>query len=70
MKTTFSYFQGMFKNPAPSNYYFKKQNQKYYEYELYTNASKNNNSALGSNKATICNYLEYSIHSYTNSVLF
>ena len=26
MKTTFSYFPGMFKNPAPAKYYLKKQN--------------------------------------------
>ena len=31
MKTTFSYFPGMYENPAPAKYYFKKQNQKYYE---------------------------------------
>ena len=31
MKTTFSYFPGMFENPAQAKYYFKKQNQKYYE---------------------------------------
>ena len=32
MKTTFSYFPGMFENPAPAKYYLKKkQNQKYYE---------------------------------------
>ena len=24
-KTTFSYFPGMFENPAPANYYFKKK---------------------------------------------
>ena len=54
MNTTFSYFPGMLKNPAPPKYYFKKQNQNNYEYELYTNASKN----------------KYSIYSYTNSVLF
>ena len=29
MKTTFSYFPGMFENPAPAKY--KKKNQKYYE---------------------------------------
>ena len=26
MKKTFSYFPGMFENPAPVKYYFKKQN--------------------------------------------
>ena len=31
MKTTFSYFPGMFENPAPAKINFKKQNQKYYE---------------------------------------
>jgi len=31
MKTTFSYFPGMFVNPAPAKYYLKKKNQKYYE---------------------------------------
>ena len=31
MKTTFSYFPGMFKNLPPVKYYLKKQNQKYYE---------------------------------------
>ena len=31
MKTTFSYFPGMFENPAPGKYNFKKQNQKYYK---------------------------------------
>ena len=32
MKTTFSYFQGMFENPAPAKIIFKKKlNQKYYE---------------------------------------
>ena len=31
MKTTFSYFPGMFENPAPAKTIFKKQNQKYYE---------------------------------------
>ena len=31
MKTTFSFFPGMFENPAKKKYYFKKQNQKYYE---------------------------------------
>ena len=31
MKTTFSYFPGMFENPAPAKYYLKKLNQKYYE---------------------------------------
>ena len=31
MKTTFSYFPGMYENPAPAKYYFKKQNQNYYE---------------------------------------
>ena len=30
MKTTFSYFPGMFENPDPKKYYFFK-NQKYYE---------------------------------------
>jgi len=30
MKTTFSYFLGMFENPAPEKHYLKK-NQKYYE---------------------------------------
>ena len=39
LKTTFSYFPGMFENPAPGKYYSKKQNQKY---KLYTYASKNN----------------------------
>ena len=39
MKTTSSYFQGMFENPAPAKYYFKKQNQDSYEIKLYTNAS-------------------------------
>ena len=29
MKTTFSYFPGMFENPAPAKYYLKKQNQNY-----------------------------------------
>ena len=27
MKTTFSYFSGMFENPATAKYYLKKQNQ-------------------------------------------
>jgi len=31
MKTTFSYFPGMFENPAPAKINLKKQNQKYYE---------------------------------------
>ena len=32
MKTTFSYFPGMFENPTPAKIIFKKkQNQKYYE---------------------------------------
>ena len=31
MKPTFSYFPGMFENPAPAKYYFKKQNQNYCE---------------------------------------
>ena len=32
MKATFSYFPGMFENPAPVKIIFKKnQNQKYYE---------------------------------------
>ena len=31
MKTTISYFSEMFENPAPAEYYLKKQNQKYYE---------------------------------------
>ena len=31
MKTAFSYFPGMFENPAPGKYHLKKQNQKYYE---------------------------------------
>jgi len=31
MKTTFSYFPGMFKNQAPAKIILKKQNQKYYE---------------------------------------
>ena len=38
MKTTFSYFPGMFENPIPAvktscklNFIFKEQNQKYYE---------------------------------------
>ena len=26
MKTTFSYFPGIFENPAPAQYYFKKPN--------------------------------------------
>ena len=30
MKTTFSYFPGMYENPAPAKIIFKK-NQKYYE---------------------------------------
>ena len=41
MKTTLSYFQGMFENPAPAKnkiINLKKQNQKYYvKYYLYTN---------------------------------
>ena len=28
MKTTFSYFPGMFENPAPAKYYFKKTKSK------------------------------------------
>jgi len=31
MKTTFSYFPGMFENSAPAKYYLIKLNQKYYE---------------------------------------
>jgi len=31
MKTTFSFFPGMFENLEPAKYYFKKENQKYYE---------------------------------------
>ena len=31
MKTTFSYFPGMFENPAPAKCYLKKQNRKYIE---------------------------------------
>ena len=31
MKTTFSYFPGMFENPAPVKFNLKKQNKKYYE---------------------------------------
>ena len=31
MKTTFSYFPGMFGNPAPAKIILKKQNQKYCE---------------------------------------
>jgi len=40
MKTTFSFFPGMFENPAPAKIIKIKQNQKYYE--ILTNASKNN----------------------------
>ena len=40
MKTTFSYFPGMFQNPVPAKYYLKKQNKKIVI--LSTNASKNN----------------------------
>ena len=40
-KTTFSYFPGMFENPAPTKLF--KKNQKYYEIStIFTNASKNN----------------------------
>jgi len=31
MKTTFSYFPGMFENPTPAKIIFKETNQKYYE---------------------------------------
>ena len=31
MKTTFSYFPGMFENPASAKINLKKQNKKYYE---------------------------------------
>ena len=31
MKTTFSYFPGMFENKLKAKYYLKKQNQNYYE---------------------------------------
>jgi len=31
MKTTLSYFPGIFENPASAQYYLKQQNQKYYE---------------------------------------
>ena len=37
MKTTLSYFPGMFENPAQAKYYLKKENN--YEM-LYKNASK------------------------------
>ena len=35
MKTTFSYFPGMYENPAPAKYYFKKNNQKYEILTIY-----------------------------------
>jgi len=41
MKTTFSYFPGMFKNPAPAECYLKKIIN-IMKYLLYTNSSKNN----------------------------
>ena len=31
MKTTFSFFPGMYENPSPAKYYLKKQNQNYNE---------------------------------------
>ena len=31
MKTTFSYFPGMFENPTPVKIFLKTQNLKYYE---------------------------------------
>ena len=46
-KNDIPYFLGIFENPAPVKYGFKKQNKKIFwniniTYQYYTNASKNN----------------------------
>ena len=42
MKTTFSYFPGMFENLATEKYLYKNEIKNITKYELYTNVAKDN----------------------------
>ena len=50
MKTTFSYFQGMFENPAPAKIIFKRQNQNFDDNPFNINLPYLFDALLGSNE--------------------